>query len=72
MTGVEVSDAHEQAQTALATSPIGVLRRLRVDRDGSTLILSGNVESFYQKQLAQELVRTVAREYEVVNAIRVQ
>lgn len=66
------NDVFQRAQSALHSSPIRILRDLRVDQDGETLVLSGRVQSFYQKQLAQELVRTVAAECELINSIHVQ
>ena len=61
----------DRAQTALASSPIYELRELHVEHIGETLLISGRVESFYFKQLAQELVRAVV-EVEVVNTISVR
>jgi hypothetical protein len=67
----EAIDVRRRAQGILASSPIRVLRDVRVDRSGKALVLSGRVESFYQKQLAQELVRTVAESCELINSIHV-
>lgn len=64
-------DVQSSAQAALAESPIFVLRELCVQRSGDALLLSGRVDSFYHKQLAQEAVRTVARGCRVVNAVDV-
>jgi osmotically-inducible protein OsmY len=61
----------EEARGALSRSNIYDLRMLRVDGDGDSVVLSGRVSSFYHKQLAQEIVRTAADGFEVVNAIRV-
>ena len=60
-----------QARTALAESPIHALRELRVEPDGKALILSGHVDSFYHKQLAQEVVRLIAGDMHVINAVNV-
>jgi hypothetical protein len=65
-------DVADQAQSALSNSPIHALRELHVQRDGDRLILSGCVDSFYHKQLAQEVVRIIARDMQVVNAVDVQ
>jgi hypothetical protein len=65
-------EACERAQRALKSSPIRLLRDVRVDRTGTTLVLSGCVDTFYLKQLAQEIVRTVASDCELVNSIHVQ
>lgn len=68
------TDVRARAQAALAESPIHPLRELLVDKDGATLTLSGCVDTFYHKQLAQELVRAIADDCkcEVVNAVSVE
>jgi hypothetical protein len=63
---------HERAQRALLNSPIHALRELRVEQVDDALVLSGCVQTFYHKQLAQELVRTVADECELVNSVDVR
>ncbi len=66
-------DVKARASAALSQSPIQSLRELRVDRVGKTLTLSGRVETFYYKQLAQELVRAIAGDChcDVVNSVDV-
>jgi len=66
-----LSDAAAQAKAALLRSRIFDLRRLQVDHDGDCVVLRGRVDSFYHKQLAQELVRNAVDGAEVVNAINV-
>ena len=61
----------ELAQSALASSSVHVLNKLRVEQLDDSLLISGRVDTYYHKQLAQELVRTVAGEYHVVNAVDV-
>lgn len=62
----------EQAATdALANNSVRELRMLRVDRSANELQLSGRVQSFYHKQLAQEAVRSVAKGMAVVNRVDV-
>ena len=63
--------AVEQAAAVLAKSSIRELRHLRVDGSANTLQLSGEVRSFYHKQLAQETVRSVAAGMQVVNRVHV-
>ena len=70
--GPQNVEMHQRAQHALESSPIRVLRDVRVDRSGTALVLSGRVHSFYQKQLAEEIVRTAVSECELVNSIDVQ
>jgi hypothetical protein len=66
-------DPQARAQAALADSPIYALRELRVERDGATLTLLGSVETFYYKQMAQELLKAIAADCncELVNAVAV-
>ena len=61
-----------RAQAALAGSPFYELRGLQVERRRDALLISGCVSSFYHKQLAQEVVRSVCVDTEVVNSIRVE
>ena len=66
-----MTDAETRARAALAESPIFMLRELRVEQSGDALLLSGRVDTFYHKQLAQEAVRGVAEGMQVVNSIEV-
>jgi len=66
-----LTDVEVRAREALAASSIYVLREIEVDLDGGAIRLTGNVDSFYHKQLAQELVKNVLDGVEVVNALRV-
>ncbi|OHB84821.1 MAG: hypothetical protein A2V98_20830 [Planctomycetes bacterium RBG_16_64_12] len=72
MIEVSARDVQPRAQTALATSPIHELRDLEVEQQNGTLVIRGAVSSFYHKQLAQEVVRAVCREIELVNSVRVR
>jgi len=60
-----------EAKQALETSPIYSMRRLQLEQVGQSLVITGRVPTFYQKQLAQEIVRNVAAECELVNSIDV-
>jgi hypothetical protein len=62
---------NHQAQAALAASPVVDLRELRVVREGSHLLISGRVDCFYHKQLAQETVRPHAENLQLVNQVTV-
>ena len=66
------TDVEIRAQSAMATSSIYALRDLVVERDGDSLLIMGRVKSFYEKQMAQELVRSVANGLIVVNQIEVE
>ncbi len=71
MTATSINDIEPRAQLALASSPIYELRDLHVEHRDGSLLLSGVVSSFYYKQLAQEVVRSVCEGIEVTNAVRV-
>ena len=64
-------DVEQAAIAVLANSSIRELRQLRVDGSSNQLQLSGQVRSFYHKQLAQETVRTVAGGMQVINRVAV-
>lgn len=65
-------EAQRRAQSALLTSPIFVLRDVHVDQVDDSLLLSGRVDSYYHKQLAQEMVRAVSDGMPLVNSIDVE
>ncbi len=72
MSEISTQEVGPRAQQALGASPVFALRDLRVEQQGERLLLTGLVSSFYHKQLAQEVVRTVSEGCEVVNSIRVR
>lgn len=72
MSTASTSDLAPRAQGALTNSPIYELRHLDVQQRDQTLVISGTVSSFYYKQLAQEVVRSVCKDLVVVNSICVQ
>ena len=71
MVEILTKDIHQEAQRALAKSPIHALRELHVEQSGDRLLIRGQVASFYHKQLAQEAVRAVADGMQVVNSVEV-
>ena len=69
----EVSqEIQHRAQQALVNSPVCDLHDVRVDRAGAGLLMSGVVSSYYHKQLAQETIRVVAKEMDVINSVEVR
>jgi osmotically-inducible protein OsmY len=64
--------AESRAQVALAKSPIHALHELQVEEHDGDLLISGSVDSFYHKQLAQEAIRSVANGSNIVNSISVR
>jgi osmotically-inducible protein OsmY len=72
MTEHVLAEIETRVQNALAASPIYALRELRVERQhNSSLRLHGLVASFYHKQLAQEVARSLAANVEVINLVSV-
>jgi len=69
--GLTVSEIQCLAQSALAASSVHALRELIVEENDEGLLISGQVTSFYHKQLAQELVRAIAGRTSLVNSVRV-
>ena len=65
------NDVQPRAQAALANSPFYELRELQVQEHDDVLLISGRVSSFYHKQLAQEVVRSVCRDSKLINSIEV-
>lgn len=68
---LEMVDVASRARSALSTSPIYVLREIQVEQLDDSLQLVGRVDTFYHKQLAQEVVRAVADGLRVENTILV-
>ena len=66
------NDVQPRAQTALDGSPIHELRDLHVEHREGTLLISSSVSSFYHKQLAQEVIRSVCKDIEVHNSVLVE
>jgi hypothetical protein len=64
------SDVVAQATRALqSTHP--ALRHLRVEGSEEALIISGTVTSYYHKQLAQEALRPLRGDLQLVNHVKV-
>ena len=75
MISSSMKDIRSRVATALAASNVPRLRFIQVELDDShenAVCLSGRVASFYQKQLAQEVVRAIDREVEVRNNLHVE
>jgi len=60
-----------QAQRALRQSFLQDLHDLSVEQSGDSLVISGRVDSFYHKQMAQEVVRAVCQGVELHNTVDV-
>lgn len=64
-------DNLDQARRALRESFLNDLRTLDVEQAGDSLVISGRVNSFYHKQMAQEIVRAVCEGVELHNTVDV-
>lgn len=60
------------ARERLQTCSRNAVRRVSCEEHHDQLVLRGQVLSFYEKQLAQELVRETARGRRIVNEIEVE
>jgi hypothetical protein len=69
---IVIDEVQSRAQAALRNSPFYELRKLQVEQVDDALAISGRVSSFYHKQLAQEVVRSVSTGMKVVNSICVK
>jgi osmotically-inducible protein OsmY len=65
------SDLREVVETALSRSAVFAGRNLRFEVHESGVVLRGVVRSYYQKQLAQESVRTIRGVSRITNEIEV-
>jgi hypothetical protein len=60
-----------RAALALRQSPIPALRRLSLEESDAAVMISGNVPSYYLKQLAQETVIPLLAGRELHNRVTV-
>ena len=65
-------ELEQRVQLFLASSNLPALRHLAVEIDGDTVILRGQVQTFYEKQLAVEFSRRVAGVIRVVDLVEVR
>jgi hypothetical protein len=65
------TDVASLAKIVLGQSKIFDIRALDVDQEADSVVLRGSVDSFYHKQLAQEMIKTSLEGVEVINEIRV-
>lgn len=71
MTATISESVQPRAQAALTNSPFYELRELLVEQRQEALRITGCVSSFYHKQLAQEVIRSVCPDAELINSILV-
>ena len=56
---------------ALTDSRIPALRRVIVEESDASVVLTGTVSSYYEKQLAQETVRGLCGQRRLINRVNV-
>ena len=57
---------------AIQTNPYVSGRTLRFETDGSRVVIHGSVQSYFQKQMAQEAVRKIDGVEQIENCLEVQ
>ena len=60
-----------RATQALRQSVHPALRRLSVEETDTTIVISGCVDTYYQKQLAQEAVLSLGGQHTIINRVQV-
>ena len=65
------SPPRSRAEHALRQSYLPALRKLGVEENDATVVITGAVSSYYLKQLAQETVMPVLGERELLNRVMV-
>ena len=70
-TNVQQNPLESEVETAMQSRGYRRLKPVRVDADRETVTLSGKLNSFYLKQLAQEISKKVPGVCRVVNHIEV-
>ena len=71
MTGSSVLVADPEPAEILTTSPLPQLRRLVVTVSEGEVVITGQVPSFYFKQLAQETIRPSVGRRRILNRVEV-
>jgi osmotically-inducible protein OsmY len=61
----------ERLDHAITNSPYFNGRKLRFEAAGNSVVLSGEVDSYFQKQMAQETLRRVEGVSEIDNRLEV-
>jgi osmotically-inducible protein OsmY len=61
----------DKIQEALTTSPHVSSREVRFEAADGRIILKGNVRSFFQKQMAQEVIRRIDGVEQIENLLEV-
>lgn len=61
----------DRVDTILSTSPYLSRRKVRLESDAGRVTLRGEVDSFFQKQMAQEAIRRIDGVREIQNELEV-
>ncbi|MGY8767560.1 MAG: BON domain-containing protein [Pirellulales bacterium] len=65
------TDFANEIETALSTNPYLSSRQLRFENKEGRLVLKGTVDSYFQKQMAQESLRQIDGVNEIENQLEV-
>lgn len=71
MISSNVKDVRSRIRTALSASPLFPLRQIQVEYLNDRIVLAGRVDNFYQKQLAQEVARSISADIDLLNRVEV-
>ena len=71
-TAMHQTPSHSQLENLLANNPYLARRRLTFHEQEGSLILSGRVASFFEKQMAQEALRGVEGVNRIDNQLEVE
>ena len=66
------TEVRERAARALQQSPLPALRRLSVEQTEDIFVLTGRVQTYYAKQMAQETVLPYLAGRELINRVLVE
>ena len=61
----------ERVEGAIHTNPYFSGRTLRLETDGSRVVLQGMVSTYFQKQMAQEIIRRIDGVEQIENCLEV-
>jgi osmotically-inducible protein OsmY len=61
----------DRVDQAIQTNPYISGRTLRFETDGNRVVLQGSVKSYFQKQMAQEVIRRVEGVEQIDNCLEV-
>jgi osmotically-inducible protein OsmY len=68
---LETTSLAKRVEGALVANPYFSGRRLRFETEAGRVVLSGSVSTYFQKQMAQEIIRRIEGVCEIDNCLEV-